>query len=92
LIQIEGCERGEIGLFQLLKYGEPQLINNIFHNYHSIRSLQFPVMIFVLQPEEDGIYLCLSRAVCHLIVFTTVKKSKILEGRFSSSVVELQSM
>ncbi len=33
LIQIEGCEEGEIGLYQPWEYEKPQLINNIFYFY-----------------------------------------------------------
>jgi hypothetical protein len=71
LIQIEGCKEGEIGLFQPCKFGKPQLINNIFHNSINLRSLEFPVMI-VVDPNKSEIYLCLSRAICHLIVFTVI--------------------
>jgi hypothetical protein len=76
LIQIEGCERGDIGLFQPRQYENPQVINNIFNdNIHfELRSLEFPVMI-VVKPYEYEIYLCLSRAVCHLIVFTVRSQS-----------------
>jgi hypothetical protein len=74
LIQIEGCEEGEIGLFQPWTFGRTQQIKNFFDNSHGsgygeLRSLEFPVMI-VVQPGEPEVYLCLSRAVCHLIVFT----------------------
>jgi hypothetical protein len=84
LIHIEGCEGREIGLSLpwRWRYEKPQLINNIFNNYGYLRSLEFPVMIVVNEiedepdedePDEDEreyLYLRLSRAVCHLIVFT----------------------
>jgi hypothetical protein len=70
LIQIEGCEEGEIGLFQPQgwRYERPPLINNTFNDSFKLRSLEFPVMI-VAEPGEFDIYFSLSRAVCHLIVF-----------------------
>jgi hypothetical protein len=82
LIQIEGCEEGKIGLFLPPRYQKPQVINNIFVDNFRLRSLEFPVMI-VVDPNASEIYLCLSRAICHLIVFTvTDAKNKKLD--FSS--------
>jgi hypothetical protein len=92
LIQIEGCEREGIGLFQPWRYEKPQLINNIFDEFYQLRSLEFPVMI-VVEADGDDVYLSLSRAVCHLIVFMTTKSSeKLRAGKFASSQVELHSV
>jgi DNA helicase IV len=74
LIKIEGCEVGEIGLFQPREYEKPQPINNIFISSGQLRSLEFPVMI-VVKPYDSAIYVSLSRAICHLIVFVERKKN-----------------
>jgi hypothetical protein len=72
LIENEDCKKEDIGLFRPEKYRQPRLItkNTTAIDAHLLRSLEYPVMIAV-EPDVDEMYLAASRAICHLIIFST---------------------